>query len=302
MLTDVFFVRYEQTPLFRSFLKREMRTLHQCFTILEDFHPFWGEVDKEQRASEKFWGEIHNRVANELGVRWLSDPWYQAHVGIGEYRRLETKQRNYIEICRNWYSDFKSVEESIDECIKERLSLVELGMRLKYADAEGCKMNLALAVGPKSVMASVSQRYIEKYETAASELNDRLRSARFPLNYHNGFFQIEADTVISREIEQPFWSLVSEPLWKNVDIDMKEAVDQRDNGGKDPAIFAAKALESTIKVISSELDLTHGGERGAHGFIENLSKNSVMFIVEWERDILKSFFFFFFNQLGHGPC
>ncbi|AXI44525.1 hypothetical protein C1J02_19605 [Sulfitobacter sp. SK011] len=136
---------------------------------------------------------------------------------------------------------------------------------------------------------------------SANELNKRFRDARFPLHYHNGFVQIEADKLISTEIEQPFWSLVSEPLWENVDLDMKEALDQRDSGGKDPALYAAKALESTIKIISSELNITHGKENGAHNFIENIGKKDVGFIRSWEADFLKSYFTKVRNPLGHGP-
>ncbi len=100
MLTDIFSVRYDNTPLFKTYLRREKRTLHQCFTILEDLHPYWPEEKGARTASTNFWEEIQKRLANELGERWLSDPWYQTEVGLGEYRRTETKKRPEIEICR----------------------------------------------------------------------------------------------------------------------------------------------------------------------------------------------------------
>lgn len=301
MLTDVFFTRYEETPLFRSLLRREKRTLHQCFTLLEDFHPYWGEEGKEQKGSDGFWAEVHNRLANELGARWLSDAYYQIEVGLGEYRRTESRQRAYIEICRNWYSAPRTSNVDVDEYLKERLGLIEVGLRLKYEKVEDMRNTLKTG-GPIADMLSQSyQLKINKYEDAAAEINARFRAAHFPLNYHNGFFQIETDQLVSNEIEQPFWSLVSEPIWQNVDLDMKEAVDQRDNGGKDPAIFAAKALESTIKIISGELGVTHGKENGAHNFIDNLSKKTVSFLKDWEKELLKAYFSKVRNQLGHGP-
>ncbi|WP_170461200.1 AbiJ-NTD4 domain-containing protein [Ruegeria arenilitoris] len=301
MLTDVFFIRYEETPLFRSFLRREKRALHQCFTVLEEFHPYWGEEGDTRKASSKFWEEVHKRLANELGVRWLSDAWYETYVGLGEYRRKEHKQRAYIEICRSWYNKQELQTADIDEFLKERLSLIEVGLRIKYNRADSCRRYLESASNSASLLAKSYQNTINEYETAASEINERFRSARFPLNYHNGFSQIEADLLVSNEIEQPFWSLVSEPIWQNVDLDMKEAVDQRDNGGKDPALFAAKALESTIKIISDKLGLTHGGEKGAHNYIDNLSKKSVVFLVDWEKELIKAYFTKVRNQLGHGP-
>ncbi|AUQ48696.1 hypothetical protein PhaeoP83_00381 [Phaeobacter inhibens] len=301
MLTDIFAVRYEETELFRSFLRREKRALHQCFTILEDFHSYWTEEKAFQKKSAEFWGELQKRLANELGVRSLSQSWYQAEVGIGEFRREEVKVMADIEICRNWYARDMQEGETVDEYIKERLSLIEIGLRIKFERAEYCRESLRSGDPVASILNKDYSAEIEAYHRISSEVNTRFRSARFPLNYHNGFFQIEADQIISNAIEQPFWSLVSEPKWCNVDLDMKEAVDQRDNGGKDPALFAAKALESTVKIISNELGQTHGKERGAHGFIDNIAKKSVSFLDEWEKELLKSYFTKVRNQLGHGP-
>ncbi len=74
------------------------------------------------------------------------------------------------------------------------------------------------------------------------------------------------------EAEEPFWKLVADPIWKNVDTDMKEAIDRRDGGERDPAWYAARALESTIKIISGEKGWSHGREKGAHNYIDNLAK------------------------------
>jgi hypothetical protein len=64
---------------------------------------------------------------------------------------------------------------------------------------------------------------------------------------------------------------VSDSPWENVDVDMKEAIDRRDNGDRDPAFYAARALESTIKIISDTKGWIHGGEKGAHNYIDNLA-------------------------------
>jgi hypothetical protein len=49
--------------------------------------------------------------------------------------------------------------------------------------------------------------------------------------------------------------------------------------------------ESTIKIISDEKGWTHGGEKGAHNYIDNLgSKKAGPFIESWE------------TQLEHGLC
>ena len=106
---------------------------------------------------------------------------------------------------------------------------------------------------------------------------------------------------MERQISKPFWTLVSDPKWSNVDIDMKEALDQRDSNGKDPAIYAAKALESTIKIISAEKGWTRGTERGAAQYIDNLMKKDHGFLDVWEGEMLKDYFTKVRNAVGHGP-
>lgn len=88
---------------------------------------------------------------------------------------------------------------------------------------------------------------------------------------------------------------------ENVDLDMKEALDQRDSGARDPAFYAARALESTIKIISNQRGLTHGGEKGAHNYIDNLASKNAAYIEPWEGETLKHFFTKVRNPMGHGP-
>jgi len=83
---------------------------------------------------------------------------------------------------------------------------------------------------------------------------------------------------------------------------MKEAVDKRDTNDRDPAWWAARALESTIKIISDKKGWTHGREKGAYSYIENLrSKKNGGFINEWEEKALKDFFTSVRAPFGHGP-
>jgi hypothetical protein len=81
---------------------------------------------------------------------------------------------------------------------------------------------------------------------------------------------------------------------------MKEALDLRDTDGRDPAFYAARALESTIKIISDSKGWTHGKERGAHNYIDNLTSKANSFITPWESDSLKNFFTHVRNPFGHG--
>jgi len=121
------------------------------------------------------------------------------------------------------------------------------------------------------------------------------------LHYHNGFIQRSTDQLTEGQIEAPFWSLVSDVKWENVDTDMKEAIDRRDNHDRDPALYAAKALESTIKIISDNKGWTHGSEKGAHNYLDNLGSQRNQYIKDWEKESLKNFFTHVRNPLGHGP-
>lgn len=60
-------------------------------------------------------------------------------------------------------------------------------------------------------------------------------------------------------------------------------------------------LESAIKIISDEKGWTHGGEKGAQNYIDNLGSKKGSYISEWERESLKSFFAAVRNPFGHGP-
>ena len=142
----------------------------------------------------------------------------------------------------------------------------------------------------------------ETFRGHVEELNTRFRQANCLLQYHNGFIQISEDVLTAEEIETPFWQLLSEADWANVDTDMKQALDLRDSGGRDPAFYAARALESAIKIISEKRGATMGGEKSAYNFIENLaSKRGGHFISDWESETLKSFFDKIRNPFGHGP-
>jgi hypothetical protein len=301
LLTDIFSVRYESIPLFKSFSRRESRIILQLFNILEEIEPQLNYKNEVRESSKTFWNTVHKRVANELGMPWLSDPYYQTNVGLGEYRRQETRLRDKIYVCQNWMIKAPSGSDEIDEFIKERVSLFEVGMREKYSEIEKWRSTMAANPNNAHLYNSTLKSLLDKHDPAADEANMRFKAAHFPLHYHNGFIQILRDDVISAEIEQPFWSIVSDPIWENVDLDMKEAIDQRDSGGKDPAFYAGKALESTIKIVSGLLQVTHGGEKGAHSYIDNIAKSSVKFIERWEADFLKHYFTNVRNPLGHGP-
>ena len=129
-----------------------------------------------------------------------------------------------------------------------------------------------------------------------------MNEARIPFHYHNRIFQYGTDHVTESQVYEPFWTIVKDEKWQNIDIDIKEAIDRRDSKGRDAALYALKALESTIKIISNDNGLSRGTERGAANYIDNLvSAANGRFIDVWESEQLKALFRDLRNPHGHGP-
>ena len=299
MLTDIFSERYANRILWTAHSEPESRLFAQAFRLIgEQVIPsVWDGV------ADGLWKSVHDRLAMELGLHELASRYDRVING------LEFGARTYEAICKAFIGAPCSL--SPDRFIKDRISFVELAFRLgeeKWKDRQK-RVEELVARGrgiliPKELLPPELQgtRPLNAFESHVEELNERFRRAGAPLNYHNGFIQITSDQLIEENVDRPFWVLLTDALWENVDIDMKEAVDRRDNGGRDPAFYAARALESTVKVISDQRGWTRGNEPGAASHIDNLiSKANGSFITVWEGEILKAFFSKVRNPLGHGP-
>lgn len=314
MLFDIFARRYENRILRDSFTQRDGRLLIQAFRILaEDMYPYYRN-GKECTVGVAFWTGLHNNMSRELGVKELSPAWFSYTTKWNGNDHVQTSKHAMVTVCESWLT--KVVSGSPDEHIKERLSLIELGFQGREAEINA--MNASAIKDGERVVASLlhpglrvpgdpqeGARKLRETKTAAfrvcvEELNARFRQAGYPLNYHNGYIQISTDDAVQQEVETPFWALISDPIWANVDLDMKEALDLRDTDGRDPAFYAARALESTIKIISDRKGWTHGGEKGAHNYIDNLASKKNGFISSWESASLKEFFTHVRNPFGHG--
>lgn len=321
MLTDIFADRYEGVPLWQTFGEPERRLLVQTFRIVsEQLYQNWESDGKENQWAKAQWKSIHDRLSMELGLQQLSPLYYQTTNSLGA---KSSAQWTMVYVCQNFMFAPINGSTSVDRHIKERLSLIEIAFRDKEEALSKANEGLAQSIAradaldkliPPSLDAkripgsradglrAINEKANQAFHAAVVELNERLRRAGTSLNYHNGFIQISDDALMEALVETPFWDLVSDPKWKNVDTDMKEAIDLRDNGGRNPAVFAAHALESTIKIISDEKGWTRGGESGAAQYIDNLmSAKNGRFVEVWEGDALKKLFSSVRNELGHGP-
>lgn len=314
MLTNIFARRYEQPRMWEMFNEDARRLLVQSWHLLNDVCPYYVDGEENQ-CGKDFWTQIQGLLARELGLKELSPEYWGFY---NKQNQWQSGRRTTVQMCETWMLEAFDGKVSADRFIKERLSLVEIGFRQHENFVAGVNAKLAENIATAEIfdktfkgsglripgnsadaVRATNLSFNAKFQTALTELNARFRQASCKLHYHNGFIQISEDQTVAQEIETPFWKVVAEPKWGNVDHDMKQAIDLRDTGGRDPARYAAHALESAIKIISDEKQLTTGNEKGAANFIDNLMRGK--FVEVWEMESLKHFFSKVRNQIGHGP-
>ncbi len=322
MLTDIFAYRYLKFPIWSTYTEHEGRLLTQTIAIARDLFPYYDSDGKEHASNKVKWKGLHDRLARELGLKELAQRYYSytQKNALGQEFPI-SGWFGWDHVCEQFVTAKPHLGlQDPDSYIKDRLSFIELAMRLREEEvarinaqspqtldvaafrnltpSRAFRVQGSAVDGAKAWNASINNVFREQ----VTELNERFRRAGAPLTYHNGFIQVSHDQTIEQNIAKPFWELVADPIWANVDIDMKEALDRRDSNDKDPAIFAAKALESAIKIVSDIKGWTRGTETGAAAYIDNLvSKNNGSLLAPWEGEILKDYFRKVRNSLGHGP-
>ena len=333
MLTDIFAYRYASVRLWEEVEEETRRLLVQGFRIVsEQLYPYWNSNGKIRLGAPEVWDKLNKQLAMELGLKDLSPPTTSHPFTSGSRTTYGSHVLPKVAVCEKFVCSPYDGSVAADRFVKERLSFIEIAFRKRGEEIGYSNSNLnqdvvkgqlrarerlrALARMPGTQVLNAEiaienevQRVRDAnaevnsaFQACCAELNARFRQAGVSLNYHNGFIQISQDERLTEEVEDPFWELVSAPKWKNVDTDMKQAIDIRDNGGRDPAWYASRALESTVKIISDEKGWTQGSENGAVNYVENLgAKKNRDFITDWERDSLCGFFKSVRRFLGHGP-
>ena len=304
-----------QTDIF----KEDLAFFHQANHLIGD--PLWlGQEsgDKPSDATEGNIKVVHDKLALELGVEYLSPGfWYSESGG----RRWANKY-SYVNIVKNFLKqawDKDKLDPNL--FLKLRLSLVELAYAERYrqiqqmnaefpakllaARMRQTQINRGLRVPGRvsDAVTAMNARLNDAWNVSVHELNERLRIASIKVHFHNGLLQFTDDDRSVCQIENPFWSVVSQPLWANVDLHMKEAFDKRDRGERDAVTPAMQALESAIKIICECRGWISGNEKGAAHFINHLVKerDGIRFIEVWEKDALIRLFGDIRNWFGHGP-
>jgi hypothetical protein len=274
----------------------------------------------ESEPAKLRWQTLHDRLSMELGVAELAPKYYSYQtMHMGKPHNMSGSW-TVNQICKTFMTAEYSGPIPADRFVKDRLSFVELAFRMREEELAKINSDLPAHIAaarltdarvppgrgmriPGSRVDGVqayNQTLNREFSQYVNELNERLRRAGTQLNYHNGFIQVATDQLVEDQIEHPFWELVSDPIWKNVDRDMKEALDLRDSNGRDPAWYAARALEGAIKIICERNGWATGKESGAQAYVDHLAnaKNGP-FVKAWEQDALRAFFKAIRNPLAH---
>jgi hypothetical protein len=326
MLTDIFAHRYEKRTFFTKVDLQEQRLLVQAFRIInEQLFPYYDWQKKVDEQAKAVWTRLHDCLTMELGMKELSPKCYSYQ---GEWMGKQHTYSGFYEmnqVCEAYITKPYSNEWDPDIFMKNRLSFIELSFRererqIKAKNSQLPSELLKAKMEDSSPRPSgglripgVAQTNVERvqkkndHENAmfagnTNELNRRFEQAGAALHYHNEYIQVTTDALVQTHIAQPFWELLSDAKWTNVSTDMAEALDRRDTSGRDPAFYAAKALESTIKIISDDKKWSTGHENGVSNYLNHLeAKANGAFIEPWERQLMQKFFSDVRNALGHGP-
>ena len=322
MITDIFSRRYQGFELRDQYYQEDSKFLHQAANMIKDRLWLGYSAEKESETAEANLKAIHDALALELGTDYLSDRWWFRQTTWNGNTTTQSYKNNYATICKRFLELTPNDLKIADGFIKDRLSLIELAFQrratlieaenknLPFAIAEAERQNMKPPPGrgirlPGSRVDAVranNKRINEQFAEIIEELNQRLRLAKYPLSFHNGLLQISDDEIVEQQVAQPFWALVSDSQWANVDEQIKEAIDRRDRGDRTAAFHAVCALESAIKIISDTKGWTRGTEKGAANYIDNLqSKQNGRFIETWEAEMLKDMFGDVRNPFAHGP-
>lgn len=321
MITDIFARRYEGVPLRPQYFEEDRRFMNQAVALIGN--PLWAghNAEKVADATEAGLKSVHDALALELGRQTLSPQWwFQKSTWNGN--TTSTPHKNtYTAMVKAFLIAIPEDLSRGDTWVKERLSLIEIAYRyrgsyvafanaglpeaLQQAElADKMARPSALRV-PGSQVDGVRARNKltnDAFAAAVSELNERMKLAGYKLHYHNGFIQLAEDELVGEQVGKPFWALVTDPRFANVDIQLKEAIDRRDRSDRTAAFHAVCALESCIKIIADVKGWTTGKEKGASNYIDHLnSKAKGGFIASWEAKTLREMFTDVRNPFAHGP-
>lgn len=138
MLTDIFAHRYLDHPIWAAYTEAEQRLLNQVFGIVKEALPYYNSEGQEIEDNKVKWKSLHDQIARELGLDELSKRHYSFTQmnGLGqEWPVRGTWGWDYV--CAQFVkAQYPIGHPDADRFVKERLSFIELAMRVRGAEIE----------------------------------------------------------------------------------------------------------------------------------------------------------------------
>lgn len=317
MITDIFSRRYPDADL---------KNIGNAFfvqisKIYDDHHLGIRKALLEKVPNYKYSGyadehiriiaQALNKICTELGIETLDKPAYQtlSKHGYNDYRIFQKyifdtevdplEKLSFLEIL------FRDAESHL----LDETSFIEKKLPEYQARSEHIK-NLSEEKktkfhndGEENIASSIP--VLESKKSALTvirtEVNQRAKMHSLDFSYHNGFFQKSDNPAIEEKIMSTFWELVSKQKYKNIETDMLKAYDLYDSNDRDAPLYAAKALESMLKIVCLEKNFTSNSNKPAGFYLDMLNKkeNGPVILNEEKEELVSMFRIR--NSHGHGP-
>jgi len=272
MIRDIFHKRY---PDIYFHFPNYLGGAEQIPSEIEAFfnqsaHIIFHDLFPLAKTSKPILNNIYHTFLRELGITSFGEGYAFGDIII-----------NYLQ---NPY-DLWNTNDDISDFIKKKISLIEL----------------VFSTIETEVRERNNKNYTEDYDNCVDELNRRFKESKLGFYYNNKSIDTYNDKLSYNNIYEPYWEIMKDEKYKTIDNDIKIAFQKLNSNQSDAAFYSMRALESCIKIISDELSLSTGKEKGASNYIDNLGNKKVKFIERWEADSLKFLFKEIRNPLGHGP-
>src|SRR6185369_1530057 len=155
MLTDIFAYRYLDQPIWAQYTEVEKRLLNQAFGVVKDALPYYTHDGKENSENKNKWNMLHDRLARELGVDELSQRYYSyiTKNGLGQDCPV-SGWYSWEHVCSQFVNVTYTGQCDADRFIKERISFVELGLRLRGEEVAQANANLPNSITQAAIQDS----------------------------------------------------------------------------------------------------------------------------------------------------
>src|SRR5689334_11162116 len=153
MLTDIFAYRYLEHPIWQGYTEVEQRLLNQAFGVVREALPYYDFEGKVIQTNKPKWKALHDQLAPELGLDELSARYYSyTHRNPHGQEWPVQGFWEWDHVCEQFVkAQLPSRHPDPDRFLKERISFVELAVRLRGAEIEQLNARLPESIAEAAI-------------------------------------------------------------------------------------------------------------------------------------------------------